>query len=319
MRAVLRSLRSPPACERAGLRQRLVSRNARRPAVLTRSMRPVRLARAVQSRETGGTIVTCLAFLIALTSATVAVRADAPRDARSHRPRPGSTWDSMKALPDWSGVWVLSDASWTAAFAGATGRDGGTVPLTPRYRALRATHLKDGDISSFENESKCIPDGIPGSLGLPHGHEYLFTPGRVTVIVEDGVVRRIDTSGRPHPAAKDLEYSFAGNSIGHWDGRTLIVDTVGISSQAEFLVGLHTTEKTHLTERIFRRDRNTLEIDAVMTDPAIFVKPWSFTRLYERSTLPPFEYHPCGEGTRDIMVDGRQTGVDMTPPPASGK
>jgi len=233
----------------------------------------------------------------------------------SAAPPQGRTWQSINKLPDWSGVWVLSDDSFTEAALAAIGADGGRVPLTARYKGIRSAEIP----AHPENEYTCIPVGIPESLGIPIGHEYLFTPGRVTVIFENGVIRRIDTSGQPHPSEKELNYSFGGNSTGYWDGKTLVVDTIGLVPQAEFLIGLRVTEKTHLTERIFRKDRDTLEIDTVMTDSEIFTTPYAYTRLYRHSTLGPFDYYPCAEGNRDTMVNGVQTGVDLTPPPPGGQ
>lgn len=231
----------------------------------------------------------------------------------SHRPATvqGRTWGAIKRLPDWSGVWVLSDESWAAI-----GRDADRAPFTARFHAISADHrAQPGGAPRFDNEAICVPVGIPESTGIPIGHEYLFTPGRVTVIFENGTVRHIDTSGRPHPSEKKLNPTFAGNSIGHWEGRTLVVDTIGISPQAEFLIGLHVTARTHLTERIFRKDRDTLKIDTVMTDPEIFTKPYIYSRLYKRYTSDLGEYYPCNQSNRDITVNGLQTGVDLTPPP----
>jgi hypothetical protein len=246
--------------------------------------------------------------MVPWTSASAAP--DASGVTPSHGWSQGRTWDSIKKLPDWSGVWVLSDESWRAE-----PEEVARAPLTARYQSIRAKNKADNDTG---NEPRCIPVGIPESAVIPIGQEYLFTPGRVTIVFENGIVRRIDTSGRPHPSEKELDYTFAGNSIGHWVGGTLIVDTVGLSPHAEFRMGLHTTAKTQLSERIFRKDRDTLQIDTVMTDPEIFTQPWVYTRLYKRSTLPAMEYYPCTEGSRDIMVNGGPTDVDLTPP-AEGK
>lgn len=258
-----------------------------------------------------------LAALACMSGVVSAIAADTRTAANARSTAQGRTWDSIKKLPDWSGVWVLSDESWTEAIAALTGQDGGRMPLTPRYLAIRTDINSQPDFTRFSNENKCLPVGIPGSTGIPIGHEYLFTPGRVTVIFENGIVRRIDTSGHPHPPEKELVYSFAGNSIGHWEGQSLVIDTIGIVSQAEFLIGLRTTEKTHLREKIFRKDPSTLQIDTVMSDPEIFTKPYTYTRLYKLSKVAPLEYYPCAEGSRDIMVNGVQTGVDLTPPPES--
>jgi len=232
----------------------------------------------------------------------------------------GRTWDSIKHLPDWTGVWVLSDESWTEAVKASTGQDEGATPLTPRYLAIRDEQNQSENENRAtavpENEYTCTPVGIPESTAIPIGHEYLLTPGRVTVIFENGIVRRIDTSGRPHPPEKDLVYSFGGHSIGHWEGRTLVVDTIGLIPQAEFLIGLRVTDKTHLTERITRQDRDTLVIDTVVTDPEIFTRPWVYSRSYKHYASAPGEYYPCNGSNRDVIVDGKQTGVDLTPPPA---
>ena len=216
-------------------------------------------------------------------------------------------------LPDWSGVWVLTDESWEEAQLAFTGRDKGAVPLNGKFMAMRAENLAaPGGLA--ENSVRCMPSGTPSSGSLPMGHEYLFTPGRVTMIFEDDEVRRIDTSGRGHPALADLMPTLAGHSIGHWEGSTLIVDTIGISPQAEFFIGLRVTATVHIHERISRKDKNNLVIDTVVEDPMMFIKPYSYTRVYKHSNDPPFEYLPCTDDNRDTTVEGRQFDVNLTPP-----
>jgi hypothetical protein len=235
--------------------------------------------------------------------------------------RQGRTWNTLKLLPDWSGVWVLSDDSWHEVLGAVTGHDGGAVPLTPKYMAIRASNGAANDGAGppggiDDNSEKCIPVGTPGIGSVPLGHEYLYSPGRVTIIYEDGEVRRIDTSGRKHPAESELNDTFAGNSIGHWEGKTLVVDTIGILPQAQLFIGLRVSQKIHLTERISRRDSKTLQIETVVDGPEMFSAPYTYTRIYTHSTNPPFEYFPCTDDNRDPAVHGRQVDVDLTPPPA---
>jgi hypothetical protein len=284
-----------------------------------RSVRPILLC-GVHGKITSRLLIVA-ALLAASASATGADVASAavssPDNKAASHTAQGRTWDSIKRLPDWSGVWVLSDESFAEALSavGTGARARVPVPLTPRYQTML-----DANVDKLaSNETKCIPVGIPESMSIPIGHEYLFTPGRVTAVFENGIVRHIDTSGRPHPADRDLTSTFAGNSIGHWEGRTLVVDTIGITSQAEFLIGLRVTDKTHLTERIFRKNADTLEIDAVIQDSEIFTKPYEYTRIYKHSQVPMLEYYPCVEGTRDTLVNGVQSGVDVTPPQPVGK
>jgi hypothetical protein len=83
----------------------------------------------------------------------------------------GDSWDSIKQLPDWSGVWVLQ--SGTEAAEDSFGTDGGRVPLTPKYMKLRAEARAS---HAQQNYSFCLPAGTPGILQHGEMHEYLFTP-----------------------------------------------------------------------------------------------------------------------------------------------
>jgi hypothetical protein len=217
----------------------------------------------------------------------------------------GDSWDSIKQLPDWSGVWVL--LSGTEAAEDSFGTDGGRVPLTPKYMKIRAdAHAAHAQ----QNYSFCLPAGTPGILQHGEMHEYLFTPGRVTLLIEDGEVRRIDTSGRPHRSLDEMSGSFMGDSIGHWDGNTLIVDTIGFPRGSLFQNhGMLATINSHLVERIFRNSMDQIQIDSTLTDPEIFARPYQYTRVYRRSPLPLIE-SSCLAGNRDTGVS-----VDLTPPP----
>ena len=226
----------------------------------------------------------------------------------------GNTWDSIKALPDWSGVWGLDDASFAKVVAASSAADGNPniPPLTAKYAALRRENGAanggrgpDGK-GVVTNSVNCIPDGMPGVMIAPFAFEFLFTPGRVTIIPEDNEVRRIYTDGRPHP--DDPDPTFMGHSIGHWEGKTLVVDTVGMLTQAQLLVGLHVTEKTHVVERIFRKDAETMQIDTTVTDPDLFTRPDRYTRTYKASKAGMVEYY-CTQNNRDTNLD-----VNLSPP-----
>jgi hypothetical protein len=219
----------------------------------------------------------------------------------------GNTRASIPRLPDWSGVWMLYlEGGAKEASEDSFGTDNGRVPLTPKYlqlrNAARAARAED-------NMANCHPAGMPGIL--QHGvlHEYLFTPGMVTVLFDDGEVRRISTDGRPHRNLDEFTASYMGDSIGHWDGAALVVDTIGFPYGELFQnYGVRAALSTHMVERIFLKDHDHIEIDSVLTDPQIFTRPYSYTRLYQRSTLPMPEAVLCN--TRDNGVT-----LDLTPPP----
>lgn len=219
----------------------------------------------------------------------------------------GRTWGEIAALPDWSGTWVLDQPSGAQATEDSFGTDGGRVPLTDKAAAERAQRRAS---KAQNNMSKCLPGGTPGVLQHGIMHEYLFTPGRVTMLIEDGEVRRIFTDGRPHRDLAEMDGSYMGDSIGHWEGNVLVVDTIGFPNGSLFQnYGMLATRNSHLVERIFLNDKGSIQIDSTLSDPALFKVPYKYTRSYMRSPLT-LEESSCQAGNRDTGED-----VDLTPPP----
>lgn len=226
---------------------------------------------------------------------------------------------AQQTLPDWSGAWALSDDSFLkgafpdTGYAGF-GDDGGRVPLRPKYKAIRDdSGRRSQQVGAAGNLPKCLPAGMPGMMQHPLMFEFLFTPGRVTLLFEDGEVRRIWTDGRSHPAAEDILESFSGHSIGRWEGEALVVDTVGISPRADLLMAndLRPTHNTHLVERMMLENKDTLRIDTEVHDEELFTAPFKYTRTYIRSPLQLTD-SSCTANNRD----NDQKEIDLTPPPA---
>jgi hypothetical protein len=255
-------------------------------------------------------------FAISVIAVCIATLAAASPAEPPKRPGPqGDTWDSIKKLPNWNGAWTLDEASFRRQLAASGGPDGDPdiPPLTPKWAALRKANGAANNGQGPEgkgvetNSTHCLPDGMPGMMVAPFSFEFLLTPGRVTIVSEDGEVRRVYTDGRPHPA--DLDPTFAGHSIGHWEDGTLVVDTSGMLPQAQLFVGLHVTAQTRVTERIFKTDAHTMRIDTAVTDSAMFTRPYRYTRTYKLNDAGMVEY-VCEQNNRD------SNGViDLTPPP----
>jgi hypothetical protein len=206
--------------------------------------------------------------------------------------------------PDFSGVWALTDESFWQANLDAYAND---IGLTPKYEAIRAKARAERHQA---NQTTCRPAGA--TAALQHGilFEMLFTPGRVTMLFEDGEIRRIYMDGRPHRSLDELRDSFMGDSIGQWEGDTLVVDTIGFPKGELWQNhGVRATINTRLVERFFLNADGDLQIDSEMTDPEIFARPYKYTRINRRQTLLLTETS-CVENNRD---DG--TTMDLTPPP----
>lgn len=219
----------------------------------------------------------------------------------------GDTWDSIKKLPDWSGIFSLDRAG--HEFAGKESRsdDHGLVPLTDKGKQLRADAEHSGKQPNLGN---CLPAGVPGVMLHTMLTEFLFTPGRVTMMFEDGEVRRIYTSRKTHLALDDLRTSYMGDSIGHWEGNTLVVDTVGFPKGELFQNGgLRATLQTHYVERFFLKDKDHIEVDGTIDDPALFAKPYTAARVFQREHVDQMQEPMCAQSTHDVGDD-----VDLTPP-----
>ena len=228
----------------------------------------------------------------------------------------GRTINEIKLLPDWSGAWALDSASFgaTREASGSTDLTNPNVPkLTAKWSAYRlangAFNHGQGPVGGVPNNAaKCIPDGMPGIMTTPLDFEYLFTPGRVTIIASNGEVRRIYTDGRSHPTADEASSKFEGNSIGHWEANSLVVDAVNILAKSEVFMGLPEAGGAHVYERITNISPTKLEDRFIVTDPAEFAKPWIYTRTYDHQADVTVDI--CQENNRDSNGV-----VDLTPPP----
>ena len=124
----------------------------------------------------------------------------------------------------------------------------------------------------------CVPLSLPQQIAgtdVLSPFEIFQTPQKLVVIYEhDNAVREIHTDGRQHP--KPLELTWLGNSIGHWEGDTLVVDTIGMRDETWLDNDGHVhSDQLHVTERIRRLDYKTLQTDMILEDPKALEKPLS--------------------------------------------
>ena len=136
----------------------------------------------------------------------------------------------------------------------------------------------------------------PQTYMTPYAFEFLQTPGRVTLLMEEfHEVRRIWLDGRGHP--DDPNPTVMGHSIGHWDGDTLVVDTVGFSETGPRgeTSPLPRSAKRHLIERIRRvLDGRVLEIETIDEDPVAFKEALRGLSYYKKDPgLGEIVYHAC--------------------------
>jgi hypothetical protein len=155
----------------------------------------------------------------------------------------------------------------------------------------------------------CLPHGMPSWMLITHNaFELLVTPGRITMLgeVDGNRMRRIYLDGRRHP--EDPDPSLHGHSIGHWEGETLVVDTIGVAPQAYIATseaaGIPNNGDMHVVERIHLIQANVMADDMEITAPKVLASTWQTTRLFRRYPDRHFEIVE-GECEQEFLVPGK--------------
>jgi hypothetical protein len=181
---------------------------------------------------------------------------------------------------DLSGVWMQYPDGGVPGVPGMNAVDVRTrPPLTPwgqaRFDAAKPL-IGPRAVPGVENAPalKCDPDGPPKLLNLPNPFEIVQIPGRVLMFFELGHIwRTVWTDGRPLP--KDPDPSWLGYSVGHWEGDTFVVDTIGLNDkQWADSYGNPRSEQMHVIERYRRLNHDTLEMQITLDDPKSYTKLW---------------------------------------------
>jgi hypothetical protein len=204
-------------------------------------------------------------------------------------PPTAQDWADLAKLPDWSGVWNPK----------VTDQDAQVRTNPPPWNDKAARQVQQMAADQRAGRPRliffgCLPEAHPSWMLITHNAmEFLFTPGRVTMLGEsDGNrLRRIYTDGRGHPDVPDP--TFHGHSIGHWEADTLVVDTVHILPQVPLAiseaVGVPNNGDMHVIERIHLADKDVLHDDLEIIAPRILTAPWKTTRIFFRQRARKYD------------------------------
>lgn len=229
---------------------------------------------------------------------------------------------SADTLPDWSGVWAMTGGTIfdraTVEGQGGSGTPG--VREHPPYneeweaRYQRNLALRDQGILPDPNSLCGIPTGFPRIMNLPDVYEFVVTPKQVWIISENGPnVMRIYTDGRDHPAPEDMWGTYTGDSVGHWEGDTLVFDTVSLLSSEEGKTiidrtGLTLSDAAHIVTRMRKINDQTLEVQMTIEDPKALTGIWVVSKRYNQLEEGTRVYdYACNQNNRNPidMVTGR--------------
>ena len=200
--------------------------------------------------------------------------------------------------PDLSGVWngqqiVAQTGGVAATGPGSSGQAPPMLPWAVKVQADRAAILFADDY-----EARCLPGGPPR---IPPYHISLFSTPKLVLMLFEGnthMYRQFFVDGSDHP--KNLKPTFYGDSRAHWEGDTLVVETIGFND-ISWIDGLghpHTTQM-HLTEKFHRPDYGNLSIDVTIDDPGTYTQPWIMHRVTTIETGMEMTEYVCNENNQD--------------------
>src|SRR5580692_1250645 len=208
--------------------------------------------------------------------------------------------------PDLSGVWLGSGGSDADISNPKALKEGEQVVMLPW-----AEDVVKNRLSKQDPEANCLPAGIP--RGSPYPWRIVQTQTHYFILYEGNIhsYRQIFMNGK-HP--DDPDPTWYGHSIGHWEGNTLVVDTVGFNDKFWFdYLGHPHTEQLHTIERYTRKDLGTLENKVTIIDPGDYSKPFTLTftaRLRPKEEL--MEYI-CQENQQDAQHMHGSAGLRQNP------
>ncbi len=126
----------------------------------------------------------------------------------------------------------------------------------------------------------CMPLAGPQAFSVPYQFQIVQSSQWVALMHEyPGTFRIIPTTATAHQ--KDLDPTWMGDSIGHWEGDTLVIDTIGFNDKTE-IAGFRHTEDLHIVERLHANADGALQYEATLEDPNVFEKPWKLERVFPR-------------------------------------
>jgi hypothetical protein len=201
---------------------------------------------------------------------------------------PGPVPRMADGKPDLSGLWNAQ-----RALPNQPGPE-----MFPWADAL--TKARTENYSADDPEARCLPGGVPRAI--PYHHQIVQTPNLMLILFEGNIhtYRQVFLDRKEH--LKITEPLWYGDSIGKWEGDTLVVDTVGFNDKFWFdMAGHPHTTGLHVIERYTRRDYGNMEIQVTIEDPETYKKPWVINRVASLETEIDMIEFVCNENNSDVL------------------
>jgi hypothetical protein len=240
-------------------------------------------------------------------------------------------WDK---LPDWSGAWSMVGGT-VFDTATQTGRGGATThgvrvhpPYNAEWEAIYQANLAKRDMDRFpDTNTICgIPVNYPRIFNLPDPYEFVIRPEQFWILTENGHnVMRVYMDGRP--PLKEPWGTYTGDSVGHWEGDTLVFTTIGLKGSRDNdgildRTGLVLSDASQVSTRMRRSSESTIDVEMTIEDSKALTRPWVVRKQFRKLPVGTrlFDYgcaennrNPVNESTGQTQVlgpDGKPLKID---------
>jgi hypothetical protein len=195
--------------------------------------------------------------------------------------------EQFAKLPDWSGIW-LADGLEPGVDGFSMSRPPAFAVVTPgipwneaTLTRLQAELAKNPELQVEPAEGWGYPLMMDGAPPL----QFVITPEETLIFNTYRDLRHVYTDGRPHPPDGEVWPTTWGDSIGHWDGDTLVIDTVAVREPNKYFgISAWLSDQAHYTERLRQVSPDRIEGEMTIVDPATLSGPWVVKLAYNRAT-----------------------------------
>jgi hypothetical protein len=210
-----------------------------------------------------------------------------------------ASWDPPKlsdGTPDFRGIWQARSLAYldlegrrpagnvkTVTKSAIVDPPDGKIPYLPQALKQRDANFKNR--AAVDPANNCYQAGIPRAVLLPTPFQIVESPGNLAIVYTDNHAYRIvEPSTVPHDDGIDF---FMGDSRGHWEGATLVVDVTDLGDQTWLdQAGNFHSDQLHVVERYTMTGPNTISYEARLEDPQTYAKPWTIHTVLYREPDP---------------------------------
>ncbi len=221
--------------------------------------------------------------------------------------------EAFARLPDWRGIWI-SESGFDVGISGLTDDLG-----KPRARPLPlldpagpwtdAGRQRTKEMLAGSANRKAQGWGYPMMMTSPAPLQFVITPEETLIVNIYQEVRHIYTDGRDHPKEEDRWVTTWGDSVGRWEGDTLVIDTIAVREPVKFFQMVPPfSDQAHYVERLRKTAPDRIESQFTVEDPLTLSKPWTVHVAYRRTPNLDRLMHDAFDNDRSEL-DGATFGI----------